>query len=165
MSEALQVDTPRLGRPRLYTEELADRVCDLIASGRAINEFELKDGIPSQETIYRWVYSYPPFHDKYLRAREIQAEIHAQEIAKRAKEAIGLLKDCDPKKANAIVQAVRLEIDSFKWTAAKLLPKRYGDKLAVEHSIDATLAKRLEDAERNLLAAAHGPGLIDARAD
>lgn len=32
--------------------------------------------------------------------------------------------------ANAIAKA-RLEIDAIKWTAARMLPKKYGDKIEV----------------------------------
>jgi hypothetical protein len=35
----------------------------------------------------------------------------------------------DPKIANALVQAFRLKVDAYKWTASKLIPKAYGERM------------------------------------
>ncbi len=56
-----------------------------------------------------------------MRAREAQAELRADEITDIA--------DGAEHGASEAVQAARLRVDARKWIAAKLLPKRYGDKL------------------------------------
>ncbi len=66
------------------------------------------------------------------RAREAQAEIRADEIVDIADDASDdLTTDKDGKLVanNEHIQRSRLRVDARKWIAAKLLPKRYGDKL------------------------------------
>lgn len=67
----------------------------------------------------------------YARACEDRADQMADEILAIADE--GSNKD------NVIVQRDRLRIDSRKWLLAKLQPKKYGDRLDVEHSGNITL--------------------------
>src|SRR5215469_3005336 len=82
----------------------------------------------------------PDFAAKYARAREMQAEWYADSITELAKEADGL--------DGAGVAAKRLQIDTLKWIASKLLPKKYGDRLDVSGEVSVThdLSQRLADA-------------------
>jgi hypothetical protein len=62
----------------------------------------------------------------YARACESRAEVMANEILE--------ISDSPESKDNAVVQRDRLRVDTRKWLLAKLHPKKYGDKLDVEHS-------------------------------
>jgi hypothetical protein len=70
-----------------------------------------------------WLFdgNHDKFSEQYARAREAQAEIRADEITDIA--------DGVEHGASEAVQAARLRVDARKWIAAKLLPKRYGDKM------------------------------------
>jgi hypothetical protein len=59
--------------------------------------------------------------EEAMRAREDQADTMADEIVRIADEAE------DPAKG-------RLQVDARKWVAAKLKPRKYGDKVTNEHS-------------------------------
>jgi hypothetical protein len=67
----------------------------------------------------RWAADDDDFGTEYARAREAQAEVMDDKILTAAGEA-----KADP-------QAARVQIDAYKWRAAKLAPKRYGDKIDV----------------------------------
>jgi hypothetical protein len=67
----------------------------------------------------------------YARACDDRADKMADEILEIA--------DNGSNKDNIIVQRDRLRIDSRKWLLSKLHPKKYGDKLDVEHSGGVTL--------------------------
>jgi hypothetical protein len=118
-------------RPSDYTPEIADEICTRLANGeslRAICGSDRDDFMPSIGTVLRWVGEKPDFQKQYARAREIQAETHADDIVTIADgdrfadpDAVGVARD-------------RLRVDARKWVASKLLPKKYGDKVQTEVS-------------------------------
>ena len=96
--------------------------------------------MPSMASIFLWLGKYPEFSEQYTRAREAQAETHADRIVEIADD--GTL---DPNHK-------RIMVDARKWVASKLKPKRYGDKAEVEHSGNVGLTVnvvRLTDADNN----------------
>lgn len=84
------------------------------------------DDAPGYSTVMRWLASDAPqfkaFRDNYARARDAQAERFAQQI-------ISIADDATPE----TVGVDKLRIDARKWTAANLLPKKYGTQRQ-EHS-------------------------------
>src|SRR5260370_27191793 len=70
----------KMGRPTKYSEELTTRFCEEIVKGRSVNELCATDEFPSQQTIYRWFRENEDFREKYSRARELQADILADEV-------------------------------------------------------------------------------------
>ena len=90
--------------------------------------------MPARSTVIGWLFDgdHEEFMDQYARAREVQAEVLADELADIADD--GSNDFTTDKNGKAVVdhehiQRSRLRIDTRKWVAAKLLPKRYGDKL------------------------------------
>ncbi len=90
--------------------------------------------MPGLRTVMRWLFDgdHDDFWQQYARAREAQAEVWADEIVSIADEATGdTTTDKDGKETvnHEHIQRSRLRVDTRKWIAAKLLPKRYGDKM------------------------------------
>jgi transposase-like protein len=108
------------GRPSDYSPEKAEAICSLIASGESVRAISQRDDMPAESTIYLWLAKESAFSERYARAREQQADVYAQEIVSIADEA----KDA---------QIARLQMDARKWAASKLAPKKYGDKLDLNH--------------------------------
>lgn len=78
----------------------------------------------------------------YARACEDRAELMADEllsISDNVGHDLVILPDGREVVDNAVIQRDRLRVDSRKWLLAKLQPKKYGDKLDVEHSGGVTL--------------------------
>lgn len=113
-----------MARPSDYTLELVAAICERIASGEPLTKICAADDMPGMSTVYRWLVSHSEFREIYARAREDQADTLADEVLKIADE-----EGKDP-------QTQRLRVDARKWVAAKLKPKKYGEKteVAVEHS-------------------------------
>jgi len=109
------------GRPSIYTDEMADRICDAIIEGGALYKICQQEGFPSERSVYQWLERNPEFSQKYTRARELQQDREADNIVVIADEA---------EDANL----ARLQIDARKWRASKLAPKKYGDRLDLNHS-------------------------------
>jgi hypothetical protein len=119
----------KMGRPSDYTPEIADEICTRLANGeslRAICGSDRDDFMPSIGTVLRWVGEKPDFQKQYARAREIQAETHADDIVTIA----------DGKEEDDSVRTARdrLRVDARKWVASKLLPKKYGEAVHLKHS-------------------------------
>jgi len=94
-----------------------------IRKGKSINEIKNKNGIPDDNTIYTWLNKDAEFKDNYVRARQDQAIFYAEKI----QSVISDLKEHEP--SRELTDIARLEIDTLKWTASKLLPKVYGSSL------------------------------------
>jgi hypothetical protein len=77
------------------------------------------------------------FGDKYARAREMQVEHYVDEMIDIADAVAGSTDSAE-------VQAARLAIDTRKWAAAKRLPRKYGERVDLEHGGNVTAVTRIE---------------------
>ena len=82
----------------------------------------MQPGMPTAQCVRNWLVDKPEFVAKYTRAREDQAEYYADEMVEIADSA-------DKDTANA----ARVRVDTRKWIAAKLRPKKYGDLVTHAH--------------------------------
>jgi len=129
------------GRPSTYNQDIATKLCVRLGMGESLRTICKDDDMPAQPTVYVWLHKYPEFVEQYTRAREEQAETHADEIVSIADET-PLVKEIRDKEGNVIdialdsayIQWQRQRIDARKWNAAKQRPKKYSDKLV--HSGD-----------------------------
>lgn len=120
----------KLGRPTKFTQELADAVCEQIAQGKSMRTVCAPDEMPAIATLFRWLREHESFREQYARATEERSEAFAEETIDIADDSLSLAQESDdPKRANALVQAQRVRIDTRKWLMAKMKPKKYGDKL------------------------------------
>lgn len=85
--------------------------------------------MPALGTVMRWVVENQAFREQYEAARQIQAETMADEIVSIADG-----KGLEGEQLVALSARDRLRVDSRKWVASKLLPKKYGDKITQEHT-------------------------------
>ena len=124
------------GRPSTYTPEIVDILCTRLSLGEGLAQICRDDDMPSQAVVYRWLNIHPEFLERYTRAREEQAETHADEIVAIADET-PLVKEIRDKDGNVIditldsayIAWQRQRIDARKWNAAKQRPKKYGDRV------------------------------------
>jgi hypothetical protein len=127
----------KLGRPTKYDEKLADKICEMIAtSNKSLASICQAEGMPSRATIYNWLKDNQLFLDKYTRAKEDQADFLAEEMIKIADEEMKTEVETEGEYLTITrqdnVQRSRLMIETRKWLAMKLKPKKYGEKLDVE---------------------------------
>ena len=110
-----------------------DHILDELETGRSLNDIILHDPVmPKYSTFFDWVAKDPELADKYAHAREIGSEKKIEEIEEIADE--DYLPDMGGKIDNAQVQARRLRIDTKKWILSKQFPKKYGDRVDLNHS-------------------------------
>lgn len=122
-----------------YSEEIAVRICSELADGKCLKEICLAEDMPDKSTVYRWIAAHDKFRDLYAHAREDQADTLADEIIHISDNTqIGIKtrtgKDGLEITEGDMIEHRRLQVDARKWVAAKLKPKKYGDKLTNEHT-------------------------------
>jgi hypothetical protein len=106
-----------MARPSGYNDEIADRLCEEIASGRSVLELTTtEDWAPHEATVYRWLFRYEEFCKKYARAKAAQQDADLEKIIQIADAAT-------PESVNVD----KLRIDTRKWSMARLAPNKYGD--------------------------------------
>lgn len=127
------------GRPTDYTPELSDAICERLSSGESMRSISRDEDMPASSTMFKWLRIHPEFTEQYTRAKEECADAYAEEMADIADDGTNDWMEKHDKDGECIgyqlngehVQRSKLRIDTRKWLASKLKPKKYGDKLAV----------------------------------
>jgi hypothetical protein len=143
-----------MGRPSIYTEALGIKICAHIAMGKSLVSICKREGMPSVETVYMWLKdpNKADFLNTYTRAREDQADTLADEIIDIADDGLNDTyiddKTGEQKTIADVVARSKLRVEARKWVAAKLKPKKYGDKVEVtgetKHSGEVGLSHKLD---------------------
>jgi len=134
------------GRPILYTEELGNRICELLAEGKTLTSIcKENPDLPSDRAIRRWASDEEhPFSPQYAHARLVGYHVLADETLDVADG-----KDAEDGKRTEPGQVARdrLMVDTRKWLLSKALPKIYGDKLELAGNVTVTHEDRLKALE------------------
>lgn len=131
-------DTPHsavMGRPTIYSDELAQSICEKLMVGMSLRKICAIDGMPAMSTVMQWLSSgNQDFMEQYAHARTIQAEYLLDESLDIADATIA---------ETAEVAKSKLQIDTRKWMIEKLAPKKYGAKMEVDNkSSDGSMATK-----------------------
>lgn len=130
-------DKRKTGRPSIYTEELANKICERMARGEPIVQICKDEDMPNNDTIYSWVLENKGadkdgkngFSDKYRLGREAQAEFLFEELLTISDRSDEIVEGADRMIAGALAANQKLKVETRKWVISKILPKKYGDKL------------------------------------
>lgn len=128
-----------MGRPSDYTQDKADAICAILSEGKSLRSICRDESMPSLQTVFSWMRKFPEFLEQYARAKEESADALTDEMLDIADDSSDdYIQDEEGRtKLNSeAVQRSRLRVDTRKWIASKLKPKKYGEKLQaeVEHS-------------------------------
>lgn len=126
-----------MARSLLFTQKLADMICERIADGQSLRAICAEAGMPTTGTVFRWLEENEGFRGQYARAREFRADTLFDEIleisdapaegeAAKSGEA-GRAGKPAPETARGADQR-KLQIETRKWMAARLQPQKYSDK-------------------------------------
>lgn len=118
-----------------YTDEQIKTFKEIIIAGlfegKSLKKIlENDESLPSRTRVYEWLNSEhekydESFRNNYAYAREESADIDVDKMEDLNQELRD--KKIDP-------QTARVIADNLKWTAGRKKPKKYGDKLGLEHS-------------------------------
>lgn len=145
------------GRPSDYTPDLADLICGRLADGESLRSVCRDEGMPDKTTVFRWLRLHEEFRAQYARATEERAESFADDIVEIADDGRNDWMEKTNKEGECVgwqlngehVMRSKLRVDSRKWLASKMFPKKYGDKVETTHKGDpaAPVALKLEGSD------------------
>jgi hypothetical protein len=126
-----------MGRPSDYSSELAVLICARTGEGESLRSICRDDAMPALSTVFRWLAGDREFQEQYARAMDARATLLAEEILEISDDSSGDAVT-DPQTGAVRMDAEfvarsRLRVDSRKWLAARMAPKKYGDKITQEH--------------------------------
>ena len=120
-------------RPTRFSEPLAAEICRRLAAGELLRDICRPTRMPGRETVHRWLAENGQFRSQFGVARDHMADALAEEAIHIARNA----------KAST-ASARRLQVDTIKWLAAKLAPKRYGEKVVPATATTASIGDAIE---------------------
>jgi hypothetical protein len=125
----------KTGRPSAYTVAVADRICRELADGRSLRAICLGGNMPTKHSVFRWL-QHPDrddFRAQYARARELQADTFVDDMVDIADDVSNdTIETESGERANAEwISRSKVRIETRRWIAARMAPKKYGDKLEV----------------------------------
>ena len=124
------------GRPSKYSEALSARLCAELAQGKSLRTVCKPAAMPSISTVFNWLGSKPEFVEQYEKAKAEASDALVDEM----------LDIADNLKEHA--QSRRVRIDTRKWIASKLKPKKYGDRITHSGDDEHPLITRIETVVR-----------------
>ncbi len=178
---ALSHDHRKIGRPTIYTEGLADQICDRLIQGESLIEICEDPSMPGYRAVMYWLSGRDDkdgpngFVQRYSRARELQQHTKIEQGEARAKRTLQRAEEGEATKEE--VGALREFLRHLHWQAARLAPRVYGDHLhhvghdggAIKHEHE--VGDRLEqailkaDAQRKALVQGEdSPEIVDITA-
>lgn len=125
------------GRPSKFTQEIADEICERMASGESLRFICVEHKMPNRATVARWLSTNDAFRDQYTHACELRSDEMFDQMMEIADTP--LLGTKSVSKASGIeiteadmIEHRRLQVEARKWALGKMAPKKYGDKITQE---------------------------------
>ena len=108
--------------------------------GISLREICRQKEMPAISTVHLWLLKHAAFLEQYTRAREVQADTHVDEMIDIADNANNdWMKrngggDAGWRENGDSANRARLRVDTRKWIAARMAPKKYGERITQEHT-------------------------------
>ena len=109
------------------TPEFAEILLDAIAGGMTLKEVCATNDLP-KTSVLRWIST--EYLDQYACALRARADMQAEEIIEIADKKYT---------TNEELTAAKMRIDARKWLMSKMAPKKYGDKVELDHGVTEEL--------------------------
>lgn len=117
-----------------YIDNAFNEICEQVAKGESLRKILLSENSPvSMKFFFKIVGEDEDKRKQYTRAMDIRTELKFESIMQDYTEEPQrdpLTGKIDP----SWVNLQRLKIDAKKWELSKLMPKKYGEKLDVDHT-------------------------------
>lgn len=125
-----------VGRPTTYSEETASLICARMADGESLRSICRDDAMPALSTVFLWVSKHSEFSEQYRLAMASRADAMFEDmidIADDGRNDYIVNGEGEERFNTEHVQRSRLRLDTRKWMLARMLPKKYGDKVIDEN--------------------------------
>ncbi len=144
-----------MARASTYTEQIAEQICEMLASGLSLRAICQEPQFPPESTVRLWVIKDegPGFAAQYARARDIGLDCLNDRLLEIAETPIVAQKTVQKPDGGIeittgdAVDRSRLAVDAMKWRLSKMAPKKYGDRLITENLNANVSPDELDDSE------------------
>lgn len=132
-----------MGRLSEFKEVLADEICERLSKGETLASICRDEKMPAVRTVSDWKARHPEFAADFARARDEGFDAIAQDCLEIA-DHTGLDtiigdENRDDRPNSEWIQRSKLRIETRLKLLAKWDPKRYGDKLEVDATIEGAV--------------------------
>lgn len=135
------------GGPPKKNDQVIDEILEKISEGRSlVGILKSKKEYPAYVNFMRWIEADEELRKRYAKAKEEQADYLAEQLLEIADDGKNdWMQTNDPDNPgyrfnNEHYQRSRLRVDTRKWIASKLKPKKYGEKLELDATTDLKAA-------------------------
>lgn len=132
---------------------IVPEICERLAEGESLRAICRDPHMPSIGGFLGWCAEDAAIAEQYARAKALGLEVLAEEIvdiADTPQEGTTITSKewGEEHKTGDMIEHRKLRVDARKWVLSKLVPKKYGDRQAIEHSVSADTAAILSAARR-----------------
>jgi hypothetical protein len=121
-----------MAKPTVYREDVAERILERVAAGDSVHSICRSPGMPKRDAVAQWIYrDFRDFGRRYYEAFAARCSLMAQECIDIVDEAQG--------QDMAGVTSARNRADMRKWLLSRLIPERFGDRLAHDHQVSGSV--------------------------
>lgn len=149
-------------QPTLFTQELADSICERLIRGESLTAICSEQGMPSTGTVRLWRHRNAAFAMQYEAAREAQAEAIFDEILDIVDDGRNDWVERHTQSGSYValnseaVARSKMRYEARMKLIEKLSPKRYGDKAQLDlTNSDGKLATMSDEQKAARLTAIH----------
>ena len=98
-----------------YSSEVAWAICDRLVEGESLRRICSDAGMPGRATVFRWIARHKQFRDRYILARDFQAEGLGEEMFEIIRDTSG-------------DDLARARLRALERQAARMAPRKYGSR-------------------------------------
>lgn len=124
------------------TPELEEKVLTLITEGKSLHTICRDPSMPDRTTIHNWIKRDPNFAQRYDEAREERGNFYGEKVAELAMAVLAGKVDYN---------IGRVAGDLFKWTAARMSPKNFGDRMELSHKAEDSFVDALKGVQAKVI--------------
>lgn len=122
----------KMGAPEFpKTPEVIEEILAHLADGKSMRTVCRMDGMPRMTTVFKWLREDTDFAKHYAQAKQEGIEAMLEDCLEIADDGVNdwMETQYGPKLNREAVERSKLRVDTRKWFASKILPKKYGDKI------------------------------------
>lgn len=136
-----------MGNPTTYTKEIADEIVRRLSEGEPLAQICRTDGFPAVRTVSEWRKRNEEFNAAFLEARDVGFDVIADDVLRIVDEAPArILTEHGDKVDPGHVAWQKTRAEQRLKLLAKWDPRRYGDRIALDHGVQGNLAEQLKAA-------------------